>query len=259
VFPLADVHVHLLAGLDDGPRDPGEAEAMCHMLVADGVAHATALAHQNPSWPDNTPERIRTAADSLKAMLAEKKIPLAVYPTAEVVLTSTLVEDWKAGKLVSVSDQKKYLLVEEPHKLFLDYRLAANELRGLGIRVIVAHAERYPELLHDPELTALWIKAGCLIQVSTQALAAPSAYDEPALKEWATRGMIHLLGTDGHRTDFRPPRYAAGYRRLEKWVGAPAAERIGGIWGSAVLQGLPVNPPPPKEKTKSWFTKLFGG
>jgi protein-tyrosine phosphatase len=259
VLPLADVHVHLLAGLDDGPRDEGEAEEMCRMLVADGVGNATALAHQNPAWPENTPERIRAAAATLSASLLEKNIPISVYPSAEVVLTTKLIEDWKAGKLVSVADKGKYLLVEQPHKLFLDYRLASVELRGMGVRVIVAHAERYPELLHDPELTALWIKAGCLIQVSTQALAAPSQYDEPALKEWATRGMIHLLGTDGHRTDYRQPKYAAGYKRLAKWVGAPAAERIGGIWGSAVLQGLPVNPPPPKEKVKSWFTKLFGG
>ena len=259
MVPLADVHVHLLAGLDDGPRDPAEALELCRMLAADGVSHSTALAHQNPSWPLNTPERIRTAASALAVQLRESGIPLSVHPTAEVVLTSQLVEEWKAGKLVSVADKGKYLLVEQPHKAFLDYSIAAKAFRGLGVRIIIAHAERYPELLHDPGLTADWIRAGCLIQVSTQALAEPQSRDEKALREWATRGMIHLLGTDGHRPDFRPPRYAAGYRRLAKWIGEPAAERIGGIWGGAILQGLTVNPPLPKQKSKGWFTQLFGG
>ena len=38
-----------------------------------------------------------------------------------------------------------------------------------------------------------------------------------------------------------------------------AAERVAGIWGTAVLQGLPVNPPAPKPPTSSWFGRLFGG
>ena len=51
--PLADTHVHLLAGRDDGPRTMDEAVAMCRMLVAEGVRHATALAHQNDDYPEN--------------------------------------------------------------------------------------------------------------------------------------------------------------------------------------------------------------
>ena len=67
------------------------------MLVADGVANATALAHLNPSWPASTPDTIRTAAAELSARLLAKNIPLSVYPTVEVVPTSELVAEWKAG------------------------------------------------------------------------------------------------------------------------------------------------------------------
>ena len=35
-----------------------------------------------------------------------------------------------------------------------------------GIRPILAHAERSPELLHDPEAVEKLIRAGCLIQIS---------------------------------------------------------------------------------------------
>jgi len=70
--------------------------------------------------------------------------------------------------------------------------------------------------------------------------------------------MIHLLGSDGHRIDRRKPELRDGFRTLAKWMGAPAAERVGSIWGTAVLQGLPVNPPPPRPPATSWFAKLFG-
>lgn len=257
--PLADTHVHLLAGLDDGPRTDDEALAMCRMLVAEGARSAAATAHLHPEFPQNTPERIVAATARLAEQLREQRIPLAVVPTAEIMLGDDLAERWRAGRLLSVGNLGQYLLVEMPHDAFLDYRPAAAALQPLGIRIIVAHAERYEPLLHDPALAVEWIAAGCLMQVTAEAIADPSPHDEPAMKLWAQRGMIHLLGSDGHRIDRRKPELQPGYAKLKKWMGTPAAERVASIWGTAVLQGLPVNPPPPKPPTRSWFGRLFGG
>src|SRR5688572_3603952 len=115
MIPLADTHVHLLAGLDDGPPTTDVAAAMCRMLVAEGARHATALAHQNDDYPDNTADRLRSSAAILTADLAAKNIPLHVYPTGEVMLSPTLVEDWRAGRLLSYGGHGRFLLVEMPH------------------------------------------------------------------------------------------------------------------------------------------------
>jgi protein-tyrosine phosphatase len=130
----------------------------------------------------------------------------------------------------------------------------------LGVRLILAHAERYEEFLYDPKLVEEAIAEGCLIQVTTEALAdPPSKRDAAAMKSWAQRGMIHVLGSDGHRMDRRLPQLQDGYAVLKGWIGSTAAERIGSLWGTAVLQGLPVNPPPPKPDggNKSWFSRLL--
>jgi protein-tyrosine phosphatase len=257
--PLADTHVHLLAGRDDGPLTLDEALAMCRMLVSEGARHATALAHQNRDYPDNSADPLRAAAAELASCLAARQIPLSVYPTGEVMLTPSTVEDWKAGKLLSVGDRGQWLLVEMPHDAFVDLLPIAAALRPLGVRPIVAHAERYPELLDDPARTAQWIEAGCLIQVTARALAEPwDTGMEQALKQWVTGGFVHLLGSDGHGIDRRRPILAAGFARLAKWAGRSTAERIASLWGVAVLQGLPVNVPPPQPPARSWFTRLFG-
>jgi protein-tyrosine phosphatase len=259
MLPLADTHVHLLAGLDDGPATPDVALAMCRMLVAEGAGHATALAHQNHDYPDNTPDRLRAAAAVLRADLAAKKVPLTVYPTGEVMLSPSTLDDWQAGKLLSVGDRKQWLLVEMPHAMFVDALPLAEALRAVGVRLIVAHAERYAELLDDPALTAEWIAAGCLIQVTARALAEPEdAWVEKALKRWVVGGFVHLLGSDGHGIDRRLPVLSGGFDRLVKWAGRRAAERIACHLGVAVLQGLPVNVPPPHPPARSWFTRLFG-
>ena len=257
--PLADTHVHLLAGRDDGPETLEEAVAMCRMLVAEGARHATALAHQNEQYPENTAAELRPLAAELATELAKRQIPLSIYPTGEVMLAPTLVEDWQAGRLLSMGDRGQWLLVEMPHGMFVDLLPVVESLRPLGVRIVVAHAERYAELLTDPALTAKWIAAGCLIQVTARALAEPWD-DEMAqgLERWVRGGFVHLLGSDGHGIDRRRPELAAGFAQLTRWAGRSAAERIAGLWGVAVLQGLPVKVPPPQPPSRSWFTRLFG-
>jgi protein-tyrosine phosphatase len=257
--PLADTHVHLLAGRDDGPQTMDEAVAMCRMLVSEGARHATALAHQNEDYPDNLADALRAAAAALTSELTSRQIPLSVYPTGEVMLSPAIVETWQAGELLSLGDRSKWLLVEMPHGMFVDVLPFVERFRPLGIRIIVAHAERYAELLDDPALAARWIEAGCLIQVTAQALAEPWDQElERGLRRWVAGGFVHLLGSDGHGLDRRRPSLAAGFEQLVRWAGRPAAERIASHWGIAVLQGLPLNVPLPLPPARSWFTRLFG-
>lgn len=257
--PLADTHVHLLAGLDDGPAAPDEALAMCRALVSEGARHVTALAHQNHYYPDNTADRLRAATAELKARLAEKKIPLAVHPTGEVMLSPSTFGDWRAGRLLSIGDHRRHLLVEMPHGEFVDVVPLAEALRPEGVRLVIAHAERYEPLLDDLDLARKWIEAGCLLQVTARALAEPwEPGFELALKRWAKGGFIHLLGSDGHGIDRRRPELAAGFARLARWVGKRHAARIGGEWGRAVLEGREVSPPAPGRAERSWFSRLFG-
>src|SRR5579883_2922809 len=260
MLPPIDTHVHLLGGLDDGPPDQDVAVAMCRMLVAEGARSAAALAHQNDDYPDNTPDRIRAATAALAAALKAADVPLAVAPTAEVMLSADLAARVAAGQCLTIADRGTFLLVEQPHGLFLDPRPLAGALRPAGVRLVVAHAERYPELLYDPGLTEQLIGMGCLIQVTARVLADPgSAAAERALREWVTRGFVHLLGSDGHGLDHRPPRLKAGHEAIRKWAGPAAADRIGHIWASAVLDGRPVNVPRPLPPKRSWFTRLLGG
>ena len=68
--PLADTHCHLLAGLDDGPRTPDDAVAMCRKAYDQGVRHSIALAHQNDDYPENSPQRIKSAFAKLTDAVA---------------------------------------------------------------------------------------------------------------------------------------------------------------------------------------------
>lgn len=254
MIPLVDTHCHLLAGLDDGPKTDADALAMCRLAYGEGVRLVCAVAHQNDRWPAVTPDRIRTAAARLAGQLREAGLPLTVFPCAEVMVGEDTEADWRAGRLLSVADRGRYLLIELPHGMFLDLRPLARRLVEAGVRPVLAHADRYPEYLEDPSSVEELVRIGCLVQVSTEGVTDPplgAAGRE--LKSWFRRGLVHVLGTDAHSPRRRPPRYAAAYRRVVRWAGNTAADRICSTTGTALVQGLPVRVPEVLPRSRRWF------
>jgi protein-tyrosine phosphatase len=258
MLPLVDMHCHLLAGMDDGPRTDEDALAMCRVAYEDGTRVIAAGAHQNERYRDVTPDRIRAAADKLAGQLRQASLPLTVFPCAEVMVRPDLEEAWKNGEFLSVADRGQYLLVEMPHNLFVDLRGTVKRLRQLGVRPILAHPEKCPELLHDPPQLDELIAAGCLVQVSAASVTdPPSREDERALKRWFRRGAVHLLGSDGHSPRKRPPKMGDAYRKLCAWGGPSLADRVASTNGLAVTQGLPLQVPRPAPAKAGWFPKFW--
>jgi protein-tyrosine phosphatase len=259
VEPLADLHCHLLAGLDDGPRTLDDAAEMCRTAAAEGVGYTVALAHQSERWPV-TPDQIRASAAELAARLAADGVPVEVYPGAEVMAAPNLVDGIADGRLMTVGGHGKHVLVEMPHRLFVDLRPAVRDLRRRGVRVVLAHPERHPEFLHDPGVIDEYIRLGCLVQVSSGSVTDPAdPADGRALREWFRRGCVHLLGSDGHSPRRRKPLLAAAARLVREWAGPANAERICGANGLRVLRGEPVAVEPPTALRRWWPVRAWGG
>jgi protein-tyrosine phosphatase len=258
MLPLIDVHCHLLAGLDDGPRTWDDARAMCRLAVGEGTQLVAATAHQNERWPGVTPALIREATGRLVGLLACEGIPLEVVPSAEVMARIDLEEDWDRGGLLGVAGGGQYLLLEMPHRVFVDLLGLVGQLGGRGVRVILAHPERHPEWLHEPGAIEEMIAAGCLVQVSSGSVTGPaSAADSRALRDWFRRGVVHLAGSDGHSPrGGRAPRMRAAYEQVCRWAGTAAADRVFSTNGLAVLRGLPLRVAPPAPYR--WWKAFIG-
>jgi len=254
MIPLVDMHCHLLAGADDGPCTDQEALEMCRIACAEGIRVSAALAHQNDRWSAVTPEFIRDRVQRLSNMLREKDIPLSVFPCAEVMLHEGIEASWQRGDLLSVADRGEYLLVEMPHGCSLDLRETIKGLRRFGVRPILAHPEQSPELLHDSGLIEQFIQAGCLVQVSSgNVIDPPTGRHARILKDWFRRGIVHVLGSDGHSPRRRLPRMARAYRQIARWAGVKVADRTCSTTSLAITYGLPLQVPEPQPQRARWF------
>lgn len=212
-----------------------------------------ATAHQNPSWPEATADRIRSSTQQLQAALERSGIALDVYACGEVMLSPELLDDWHDGRLISMADAGRYLLIEMPHGVFLEIGELIADLVARGLRPILAHPERYPELWHRPETLVAWIRGGCLMQLCADSILCPDPSVHRQLREWLDRGWVHLVASDGHSLNARPPGLGAAYERLVRWTTSATAERLCSTNGMAVLEGLPLVVPQPQAPKRRWF------
>ena len=254
-MPLVDIHCHLLANLDDGPESLEEAIAMCHVGWDDGIRSIAATAHFSSHWPEVSADSIRHATGQLKARLREIGLPLNIYPSAEVMVRPDLPDAWRRGELMGVADRKTYILIEFPPGVFFDLRETIRRLRDAGVIPILAHPERYAELLHDPGVIETLIQLGCLVQVTASSVTEPSSqYGFQALKRWVQRGVVHFIASDGHSEDGRRPTMSAAYRQVAAWAGPSVADRLCSLHGLAVLDGRPLRLAQPERRKHKWFS-----
>lgn len=255
---LTDFHVHLLAGLDDGPRTWTDSLEMCRVAVSEGIRYSVALAHQSEQWP-LSPESIRETVKELSRRLSAEQIPLEIFPSAEIMATPDLPRSWSDGRLLSVGNHAKFLLVEMPNGIFVDLRPISRKLADLGLRVVIAHPERHPELLHEPGRIEELIDLGCLVQVSAANVSEPrNPTDAKAIRNWFRRGCVHLLGSDGHSPRRRKPLMAAAAERLRGWIGAAEADKICTTNGLAILRGEFVAAPQTSSGRSWWSLRMIG-
>ncbi len=154
------------------------------------------------------------------------------------MIDANTMEQWRAGHLLSVGNQGKYILVEFPHGLYLDIRDLALEFVDQGVRPILAHAERCPELAYVPAKIEELIAIGCVVQISTGAIANPeNRRQQKTLRDWARRGIIHVVGSDAHSPRRRRPNMISAFEQLKKWTSHSLAKRVCCTNGMAVLNG----------------------
>ena len=199
----ADMHSHLLPGLDDGAETVEHALELLRALRELGFRKLIMTPHIMGDFYKNTPESIRTALEQLRAAAAAAGLnDVELDCAAEYYLDEFLGHKLADGtEMLTFGGDKRYLLFEtsymnEPLNLFE----TIFELKAQGYRPVLAHPERYTYLYgRFGEIEKLRQDHGVLLQVNLNSLAG---YYSPAAKKVAEQliegGLVDFVGTDTH-------------------------------------------------------------
>lgn len=260
---VIDTHCHILPGLDDGAKDLAAALNMARTAVSDGVTAIHATPHMREGDYLNERPEVLAACDLLRQALLVNAIKLEVLPGSEVHLAPKLVDRAREGKILTYNDRGAHMLLECPYRN-RPMRLSETvfELKVAGMTPVIAHPERIRFFQDEPEAYEQVIHQGALGQMTTSSLLGLFGSKVQKLSEdWVRRGLVHVLGSDAHDLEYRPPRLALARERWAALTDDAQAERATVAIPQAFIDGavVDVDSPAPPSRSRSWVSRLLGG
>jgi protein-tyrosine phosphatase len=271
VTPMAtprrtDFHSHLVPGVDDGAREPADSARALARFRAEGVGQVITTPHFMGSLtlsPSRLEDRLaeldagwEKLADVVRDDAARHGTALRVERGVEVML-DVPEPDLSDPRLRLAGGP--FVLVEY-HNLQLppNAEFAVAALRNRGWRPVIAHPERYRNLLPSLAQVARLREAGALVQVNAGSLFG--AYGRTAAGHARTvlaAGWADYLSSDYHCRG--EPGVARCAQSLVEAGFGVQAELLSVTNPGRLLNGddpLPV-PPLKTPEARPWWARLF--
>ncbi|MBE5801461.1 MAG: hypothetical protein E7319_04155 [Clostridiales bacterium] len=223
---LVDIHQHLIYGVDDGPRNWEETEAMLVEAENQGIERIFATPHATPGRAHFDYDGYLDKLNAINQFAWQKKWKLRLLPGAEIFYTPSALQKLDTRKVPTMA-MSSYVLVEFFPSVKIDEMLKAlRELANGGYRPILAHVERYHCLYGKWELIEELKHLNALIQMNAQTVLHSNGIGNRFIRRLLEEDVVDFVATDAHNTSTRPVCLQAAYAFLEKHYGREKADLL---------------------------------
>ena len=202
----AEIHFHILPGVDDGPATMEDSLELARLAVRDGTRTVVATPHVRGDFftaVHELPRRVRQLCDRLRL----EGIPLLVEQGGEVGPDVAAALDADGLEHVaSGPPEARWILLEPPFTGLAGVSEVAAQLRARGYTIVLAHPERSAGVLTAGcRLLREELAAGTLAQISVSSLLGHHGTEaQVAARHLIEMRLAHFLASDAHSPK-RPP------------------------------------------------------
>lgn len=228
----ADIHIHLLYGVDDGAVDEREMYEILDAAYADGSRVICATPHFHPVYFGDNISETQTAFDALK-LYAGKYDDLQLYSGNELRYSQNCIEFLKNGTCRTLNGTK-YVLVDFLENDGADYIVSSVlKLLNAGYIPVLAHAERYAKFHSDCSEIRFLKEHGAVIQVDAQSPFGGWGYGSKIRSRKILKlCLADVVASDAHDTSYRPPQMGNCYDYVSRKCGEEYAKLI--FWDNPI-------------------------
>jgi protein-tyrosine phosphatase len=250
---FVDVHAHVLAGIDDGPVDDGETDALLDTLAGQGVTTVVATPHVDARFPPQADE----VAGRVRALRDRRSARPNVLAGAEVH-PGRLDEVIAAGPERFTLGGAGTLLVEAAPDVpptLLEH--CVRRLDGVGVRCLFAHAERSRALGADDGLARDLVARGARLQVNANSIRSGSGDRGRLAWHLLELGLVSIVASDSHALGLRPPRLAEAADELARRLDEDAVHTLTYANPTALCDGHDAPPfqPTSTARRRTWLRR----
>jgi protein-tyrosine phosphatase len=221
---FVDIHCHVAPGLDDGPANLAGAAALAQAAYRSGTVAMVATPHRSLryAWPG------QALAHGLRRLEEYLPAGLAVFGGCELELSDEAWSSFESSPSLYCLNRSRYVLVEVRRASSPRcFDAVLGRLRGAGFVPVVAHAERCRLLWRRADPLAEWVRQGCLLQVTGEAVCGRSGRAaHAAATELLQAGLVHFVASDAHDVARRGPDLRPAYRAVSELAGVGCAARL---------------------------------
>lgn len=228
---MLDLHVHVLPGIDDGPRTLEDALALARALADDGIEHIVATPHIYPGVFDNSASRIGEVFDEFQSAVSDAGIALTMTWAAEVRICPEILDWIEARRLPMLNGSlvgPSTALIELPDG---QIPVGTDKLMGMmlerGITPLMAHPERNKAVMEQPTRLEALRRLGCKFQVTAGSVLGDfGSRAQTTAQKLLEAGWVDVIATDSHNRSSRRPRMGAARDWLTEQFDAALALRL---------------------------------
>ena len=195
----ADMHSHLIPGIDDGAPDMETSLKLIRGLNETGFKKLITTPHIMWDMYRNTREDILKRVERLQQKVGEEKIDVQIRAAAEYFLDANF-KSLLVNKEPLLTIKDKMVLVEfsmasEP----IDLKEVLFEMQMQGYQPVIAHPERYSYNERNFEFFEIMKSSGYLFQLNILSLAGMYGKSPQVLaRKFIKNEYYELVGTDLH-------------------------------------------------------------
>jgi len=204
---FVDIHVHILPGIDDGPKDMANSLTLARSYEHAGISRIFATPHFIPgtAWSADK-ETVLQLVSEFQAVLDSEGINLHIIPGMEIAYHRKMVERICSGQLLSLGNSNYYLIEPPFYGIAGDLYGSLMYLLEREMNIIIAHPERAEIFIKKPRLIEKLFSAGAHIQINSGSLLGYFGVvsKQIALNLWESR-QLHYIASDAHNCNNRTP------------------------------------------------------
>lgn len=226
---LADVHSHILYGVDDGAKNKSVMLKMLDNAYANGVRVICVTPHYNPELFEYNPNGEEKAYNDLLEYSKEKYPDLRLYRWNEVYVFSGVPSFLIENKREFVAGSNNVLIEFSVSATFQDIADTVHGMMSLGYKSVLAHVERYKNI--TKRNVAQLKQMGAVITVNAESVMGYNGWSTARfVKGLIKRGAVNIVSSDAHSLDAYNC-FSEAYKLVLKKYGEAVAEPL--FWSNA--------------------------